>query len=98
MSHTSRFIDSFGFLWQVMEVPATDTRGTPVDLADMSGTLYFCSRGCTMVLREYPADWQALDWAALDRLRLRAAVLSSDVTRLPAPTHVGRLGFISAET
>lgn len=82
MSRTGRFIDSFGFLWQIMEVAPTDARGKTADLVDVPGWLYFCSRGCTMVLRQYPADWNGLDWAGLDALRMRAGVLSSDVTRL----------------
>ena len=84
MSQTSRFIDSFGFLWQIMEVPPTDARGVPVEVADLSGWLYFFSRGCTMVLRQYPADWSDLDWVGLEKLRMRAMVMSDDVTRLPA--------------
>jgi hypothetical protein len=84
VSQTSRFIDSFGFLWQIMEVPRTDARGMPVEVADLSGWLYFFSRGCTMVLREYPADWNDLEWVGLEKLRMRATVMSDDVTRLPA--------------
>lgn len=83
MSRTGRFIDSFGFLWQVMEVAPSDARGTR---GDGHGWLYFTSRGCTMVLREYPADWQSLGWKGLDALRLRGDVLSSDITRLPRTT------------
>jgi hypothetical protein len=37
-----------------------------------------------MVLREYPADWNDLDWVGLEKLRMRATVMSDDVTRLPA--------------
>jgi hypothetical protein len=37
VSQTSRFIDSFGFLWQIMEVARTDPRGIPVEVADQSG-------------------------------------------------------------
>ena len=96
MSHTSRFIDPSGFLWQVMEVGASEALAAPIDRSN-TPALYFCSRGCTMVLREFPADWLSMDWAGLERLRLRATVLSSDVTRLPAAPHAGRPGFLSAE-
>jgi hypothetical protein len=84
VSQTNRFIDSFGFLWQIMEVPPSDARGKSVELADVSGWLYFFSRGSTMVLRDYPADWRDLDWVGLERLRTRATVWSNDVTRVPA--------------
>jgi hypothetical protein len=94
VSQTSRFIDSSGFLWQIMEVPRTDARGLPVEVADLSGWLYFFSRGCTMVLHDYPADWNDLDWVGMDKLRTRATVMSDDVTRLPAaprPREAARL-------
>jgi hypothetical protein len=42
-----------------------------------------------MVLRRYPADWQGLDWHELDALRMRAEVLSSDITRSPRATPAG---------
>jgi hypothetical protein len=87
VSQTSRFLDAFGFQWQVSELtPATPSS----QRADRwrPGWLYFCSRGSTLVLRDYPPDWQDLEWHELDTLRLRAEVLSSDVTRMEAaPTH-----------
>jgi hypothetical protein len=81
VTDTARFIDSFGFQWQVIELrPSTPHVG----LADrwQPGWLYFCSRGSTLVLREYPRDWSDLEWQELDALRRRAKVLSSDVTRV----------------
>jgi len=89
VSQTGRFIDSFGFLWQVVEVAPTNAQREARALADVPGWLYFCSRGCTMVLRRYPADWQRLDWHELDALRMRAEVLSSDITRSPRATPGG---------
>lgn len=50
-----------------------------------------------MVLREYPADWNALDWVGLERLRMRAKVLSNDVTRLPAPSGRASQARLAAE-
>ena len=80
VSHTARFLDAAGFQWEVMELVAGRPSGR---LADrwQPGWLYFCSRGCTMVLRDYPRDWQDMEWHELDGLRRQADVLSADVTR-----------------
>lgn len=72
-----RFLDAFGFAWHVTELPST--------LADLPGTLYFFSRGNTLRLRDYPAQWEDMSWRELEALRARAEVLSSDVTR-PRPS------------
>jgi hypothetical protein len=74
-----RFLDAFGFAWHVTELPSR--------LADLPGNLYFFSRGNTLRLRDYPAQWEAMSWRELEALRIRAEVLSSDVTR--ARVHSG---------
>jgi hypothetical protein len=68
-----RFLDGNGYVWHVTEL-------SPGDAADARGCLYFFSRGCTLRLRAYPADWEGLGWRELDVLRYRAEVLSSDAT------------------
>ncbi|MBC7897861.1 MAG: hypothetical protein H7066_20745 [Cytophagaceae bacterium] len=72
-----RFLDAFGFAWHVTELPSNG-------VADLPGNLYFFSRGNTLRLRDYPAHWDDLSWRELESLRVRADVLSSDVTR-PRP-------------
>ncbi|MGQ0647739.1 MAG: hypothetical protein ACT4P7_09200 [Gemmatimonadaceae bacterium] len=69
-----RFLDGHGFAWHVTEL-------SPRNLADVSGCLYFFSRGSTLRLTSYPADWEDLGWPELEALRARADVLSRDVTR-----------------
>ncbi len=92
MSDARRFIDRYGFSWQVCELWSPVDRDGARRMADaaMSGTegwLYFFSRGTTLVLRDYPAAWDELGWQELERLLERAQVLGSDTTiRLSRPT------------
>jgi hypothetical protein len=69
-----RFLDGQGYAWHVTEL-------SPGDAADTRGCLYFFSRGWTLRLRAYPADWEDLGWRELEALRHRAGVLSSEGTR-----------------
>jgi len=94
MSDARRFIDRYGFSWQVCELwSPVDREGKrhPADAAPAGGDgwLYFFSRGTTLVLRDYPAAWDELGWMELERLLERAQVLGSDtairLTRPPAP-------------
>jgi len=81
-----RFIDSTGFAWQVCEVAAGDPRPL-ADRPTPPAWLYFFSRGTTLVLRDFPREWEALSWRELEGLRRRADVLGSDsVVRVPAAT------------
>lgn len=88
MSDARRFIDRYGFSWQVCELWSPVDRNATRTLADEAspvgdGWLYFFSRGTTLVLRDYPPDWDELGWAELERLLARAEVLGSDTkTRL----------------
>jgi hypothetical protein len=88
MHDARRFIDRYGFRWQVCELGLEGVAASPFTLADMppatQGWLYFFSRGTTLVLRDYPAAWQELTWLELEQLRERARVLGSDTTiRIP---------------
>lgn len=88
MSDARRFIDRYGFSWQVCEVgsavgrTASHREVTPVladaPPAESDGWLYFFSRGTTLVLRDYPAAWEELGWQEMARLLERARVLGSD--------------------
>lgn len=84
-----RFIDTYGFSWQVCELWPLSPRGRGVQLADeplARGWLYFFSRGTTLVLRDYPVSWEELSWSDLDTLRRQAQILGSDtVIRLQPP-------------
>lgn len=89
MQDARRFIDRFGFSWQVCELWAAVGVGRRPQLADVDATtggwLYFFSRGTTLVLRDYPAGWEELSWPDLETLRERAQVLGSDTTiRIPS--------------
>jgi hypothetical protein len=91
MSDARRFIDRYGFSWQVCELWSPVERGLARGLADGAptgndGWLYFFSRGTTLVLRDYPPAWDELGWMELERLLERAQVLGSDTTiRLSRP-------------
>lgn len=88
MQDARRFIDRYGFSWQVCELwsdaPAA-IEGVLADVAPPSrGWLYFFSRGTTLVLHEYPVGWDELTWQELEVLRERARVLGSDTAiRVP---------------
>ena len=91
MHESRRFIDPYGFSWQVCELWPPGSRGRGVQVSDevaARGWLYFFSRGTTLVLRDYPASWDDLAWSELETLRLQAQVLGSDTAiRLqPPPT------------
>jgi hypothetical protein len=93
MQDARRFIDRYGFSWQVCELWAdAPTAGEEV-LADEApasrGWLYFFSRGTTLVLHEYPVGWDELTWRELEQLRERARVLGSD-TAIRVPRHERR--------
>lgn len=88
MQDARRFIDRYGFSWQVCELWSEVPAAGGDVLADVSpvsrGWLYFFSRGTTLVLHEYPAGWDELGWQELELLRERASVLGSDTAiRLP---------------
>jgi hypothetical protein len=89
VSGSRRFIDGYGFSWQAWELASFDGRAPEASRADAApphGWLYFFSRGTTLVLTEYPADWTAMSWGELDTLRCRARVLGSDAgVRVPVP-------------
>ena len=82
MQQGLRFLDSFGFRWQVVEIG--DQTGPRASVGDAnvesggSGRLYFISRGRTRVLRTYPAQWSQLAWAELEDLCAHAATLGAD--------------------
>jgi hypothetical protein len=77
-----RFVDSFGFHWDVVEIDGEQGPGNVAgDLMARPGTqgwLYFMSRGWTRVIRNYPADWRNLDWVELEDLCADALALSDD--------------------
>lgn len=79
-----RFIDSTGFSWQIWEI-AQAHRETFADRASPPSWLYFFSRGTTLVLRDYPEEWESLTWSEIETLRQNAEVLGSDTeVRVPA--------------
>lgn len=86
MYESRRFMDAYGFAWQVCEIGPAGYRladvpadvGGPRAEASSRGLLYFFSRGTTLTLRDYPANWDELSWTELDVLRGRAEVLGSD--------------------
>ncbi len=91
MQQTRRFLDSFGFHWQVVEIedpsaetdPASESENTP------RGWLYFIARGWTRVIRDYPAEWGRLGWAELEDLCASAAPVGGDAFEHP-PWHLHR--------
>ena len=88
MQDARRFIDRYGFSWQVCEVWTAGLPQRRVPLADVApsrdGWLYFFSRGTTLVLRDYPVGWYELPAPELEGLQERAQVLGSDTAiRLP---------------
>lgn len=93
MQDARRFIDRYGFSWQVCELWSAVPAAGPGVLADVApasrGWLYFFSRGTTLVLREYPEGWDELGWQELEALRERARVLGSD-TAIRIPRHERR--------
>lgn len=83
MRGTRRFIDAIGFHWQVCGIPqgvgeGSATLAIPADRGAIPVSLYFFSRGTTLVLREHRGDWESLSWEELDELRRTAEVLGSD--------------------
>ena len=103
MQDARRFIDRFGFQWQVCELWSSAPAEQPVELADMpprsDGWLYFFSRGTTLVFREYPEGWADLSWVDFERWRESARVLGSDTTiRIPGrEARDARVGKIAHE-
>ena len=88
MQDARRFIDRYGFSWQVCELWSDGPATGDVFLADAApptrGWLYFFSRGTTLVLQDYPAAWDELTWPELEGLRERARILGSDTAiRVP---------------
>ena len=76
MGASRRFVDSFGFAWQALEI---SREVTAADLHPASDSwLYFLSRGTTRRLRNYPRDWVALEWSDLEDLCGRAEVVGTD--------------------
>ena len=98
MHESRRYIDSYGFSWQVCELWPLGSRGRGVQLADEAparGWLYFFSRGTTLVLRDYPASWDDLAWSDLENLRRQAQVLGSDTAiRLQPPPNAPELATV----
>lgn len=79
-----KFVDSFGFSWQVWEIVPDPAAGSPEapSPAD-TGWLYFFSRGTTRRLVTYPSDWSARSWSDLEDLCMHAEVLGAErLTRL----------------
>lgn len=86
MSGARRFVDAYGFSWQVWELSANEGRAdlTVDGRTGGQGWLYFFSRGTTLVLRDYSPEWTSLSWEELDALRGQAQVLGSDTAvRIP---------------
>ncbi len=87
MQSSRAFVDSFGFHWQVIELGAGEGKTNRAPQGDR-GFLYFLSRSVTRVLREYPNDWDELDWSTLEDLCARALPLGGD--SLVQPATIGR--------
>ena len=86
MGASRRFVDSYGFSWQALEI----TRDWPADdPAASDGWLYFLSRGTTRRLRGYRRDWESLDWAGLEDLCIAAEVVGADAGSLPVRARDG---------
>jgi hypothetical protein len=77
MTASRQFIDSFGFAWQVWEVPRLGGEARP-QRSGSPGSLYFFCRGTTRVLTDYPALWEEDSWSELEELCARADVLGAD--------------------
>jgi hypothetical protein len=81
MGVSRKFVDSFGFSWQVWEIAPEVPPAASADHAP--GWLYFFSRGTTRRLHAYPSDWFGRNWADLEDLCGSAEVLGAErVTRL----------------
>jgi len=92
-----RFLDSFGFHWQVVEIAreeATQLTMLHSDDANPRGWLYFISRGWTRVIRDYPAEWPGLGWAELEDLCAAAVPLGGDSVVHP-PWKLQRVGEVA---
>lgn len=89
MGATRRFVDSFGFSWQALEI----AREAPAREAQSSvdNWLYFLSRGTTRRLRSYPREWVALSWGDLEDLCTRAEVIGTDAGSRPVRAFSERL-------
>jgi len=89
MGASRRFVDSFGFAWQALEIardaPALDAQPT----AD--NWLYFLSRGTTRRLRSYPREWSLMSWTDLEDLCTRAEVVGTDAGSRPVRAFSERL-------
>lgn len=79
MGASRRFVDSFGFSWQVFEI-ARDQVSNAHSTA--TNWLYFLSRGATRRLRAYPSEWAAMGWDGLEDLCTRAEVVGTDAGSL----------------
>ena len=88
MGASRRFVDSFGFSWQALEIAREEA-----DLRPSSDSwLYFLARGTTRRLRNYPRDWVALEWSDLEDLCTRAEVVGTDTHSGPVRTFSENLG------
>lgn len=89
MGASRRFVDSFGFSWQALEITR---EATALDLAaTVDSWLYFLSRGTTRRLREYPREWAAMSWTDLEDLCTRAEVVGTDAGSRPVRAYSERL-------
>jgi hypothetical protein len=90
MGASRRFVDSFGFSWQALEIaldaPISDSRAT------VDNWLYFLSRGTTRRLRSYPRDWASMNWTDLEDLCTHAEVVGADAGMRPVRAFAERLG------
>jgi len=86
MGVSRKFVDSFGFAWQVWEIVPEAAATGRVAVDATPGWLYFFSRGTTRRLRSYPVDWYSQNWVDLEDLCSRAEVLGAErVTWLVRP-------------
>lgn len=89
MGASRRFVDSFGFSWQALEIARDAVALDAQPTAD--NWLYFLSRGTTRRLRSYPREWSAMSWTDLEDLCTRAEVVGTDAGSRPVRAFSERL-------
>ena len=89
MGSSRRFVDSYGFAWQALEIARELSALDSPPAAD--SWLYFLSRGTTRRLRAYPREWSAMSWADLEDLCTRAEVVGADAGLRPVRAFSERL-------
>lgn len=85
MGSSRRFVDSYGFAWQALEI------ARELSALDADSWLYFLSRGTTRRLRAYPSEWSAMSWSDLEDLCTRAEVVGADAGLRPVRAFSERL-------